>query len=238
MKMKITEKMGNGKMKNGQAWTAGTGTKKRSMIRWGIAGFLVMGLLSGCSGTGEMEAQNQELKSRVESLSAEKESLEGEKESLSSELASVKDQKEEAGKKAAALQATIDEMAKEAVIQDGDVAVKLIGKEDVEKDSSKWIFNSYSKLKFEITNNTDKDIQGIEGKLKIMDLFGKEIIAMGCDFTGHTIPAGETMINDDLSFDINEFINDHMKFYTTAYEDLKSEYTVTQIVFTDGTVKE
>lgn len=71
MKMKTTEKMGHGKMKNGRAGTAGTGTKKRSMIRWGIAGFLVMGLLSGCSGTGEMEAQNQELKSRVESLSAE-----------------------------------------------------------------------------------------------------------------------------------------------------------------------
>ena len=93
-------------------------------------------------------------------------------------------------------------------------------------------------MKFKITNNTDKDIQGIEGKLKIMDLFGKEILTAGCDFTGHTIPAGETVVNDDLSFEINEFINEHMKLYTTAYEDLKSEYTVTQIVFTDGTVKE
>ncbi len=46
------------------------------------------------------------------------------------------------------------------------------------------------------------------------------------------------MVNDDLSFEINEFIDEHMKLYTTAYEDLKSEYTVTQIVFTDGTVKE
>ena len=201
------------------------------VLRYGIVGLLAAGLLSGCSGTGELEAQNQELKSQVESLSAVKESP-------SSELASAKEQKEEAGKKAAALQATIDEMAKEAEIQDGDVVVRLIGKEDVEKDSSKWIFNSYSNLKFEITNNTDKDIQGIEGKLKIMDLFGKEILTAGCDFTGHTIPAGETVVNDDLSFEINEFINEHMKLYTTAYEDLKSEYTVTQIVFTDGTVKE
>ena len=208
------------------------------VLKYGIVGLLAAGLLSGCSGTGELEAQNQELKSQVESLSAVKESLEGEKESLSSELASAKEQKEEAGKKAAALQATIDEMAKEAEIQDGDVVVRLIGKEDVEKDSSKWIFNSYSNLKFEITNNTDKDIQGIEGKLKIMDLFGKEILTSGCDVTGHAIPAGETVVNDDLSFEINEFINEHMKLYTTAYEDLKSEYTVTQIVFTDGTVKE
>ena len=129
------------------------------VLKYGIVGLLAAGLLSGCSGTGELEAQNQELKSQVESLSAVKESLEGEKESLSSELASAK---EEAGKKAAALEATIDEMAKEAEIQDGDVVVRLIGKEDVEKDSSKWIFNSYSNLKFKITNNTDKDIQGIE----------------------------------------------------------------------------
>ena len=206
---------------------------RRLVLRYGIVGLLAAGLLSGCSGTGELEAQNQELKSQVESLSVVKE-----KESLSSELASAKEQKEEAGKKAAALQATIDEMAKEAEIQAGDVVVRLIGKEDVEKDSSKWIFNSYSNLKFEITNNTDKDIQGIEGKLKIMDLFGKEILTAGCDFTGHTIPAGETVVNDDLSFEINEFIDEHMNLYTTAYEDLKSEYTVTQIVFTDGTVKE
>ena len=192
---------------------------RRLVLKYGIVGLLAAGLLSGCSGTGELEAQNQELKSQVESLSAVKESLEGEKESLSSELASAKEQKE-------------------AEIQDGDVVVRLIGKEDVEKDSSKWIFNSYSNLKFKITNNTDKDIQGIEGKLKIMDLFGKEILTAGCDFTGHTIPAGETVVNDDLSFEINEFINEHMKLYTTAYEDLKSEYTVTQIVFTDGTVKE
>ena len=90
---------------------------RRLVLRYGIVGLLAAGLLSGCSGTGELEAQNQELKSQVESLSAVKESLEGEKESLSSELASAKEQKEEAGKKAAALQATIDEMAKEAEIQ-------------------------------------------------------------------------------------------------------------------------
>ncbi len=152
--------------------TAKAGISRRLVLRYGIVGLLAAGLLSGCSGTGELEAQNQDLKSQVESLSAVKESL------------------------------------------------------------------SYSNLKFEITNNTDKDIQGIQGKLKIMDLFGKEILTAGCDFTGHTIPAGETVVNDDLSFEINEFINEHMKLYTTAYEDLKSEYTVTQIVFTDGTVKE
>lgn len=90
---------------------------------------------------------------------------------------------------------------------------------------------------FNITNNTDKPIQGIEGVLVTKDLFGKEIIKSECDFTGHIIQPGETYKNEDLAFEINNFMSDHMELYNTEFKDLKFEYTVKQIVFEDGTVK-
>lgn len=40
-----------------------------------------------------------------------------------------------------------------------------------------------------------------------------------------------------MTYDVNKFINIDMQYYNTDYKDLKFEYTVTQIVFTDGSVK-
>ena len=63
-------------------------------------------------------------------------------------------------------------------------------------------------------------------------------MTIGCAFTGETIAAGATITNDDLSFECNEFMDEHMKLYNEEYKDLKFTYVVKQIVFTDGTVKE
>ena len=54
---------------------------------------------------------------------------------------------------------------------------------------------------------------------------------------GKTIPSGEKVVFDDMTYDVNKFINIDMQYYNTDYKDLKFEYTVTQIVFTDGSVK-
>ena len=60
---------------------------------------------------------------------------------------------------------------------------------------------------------------------------------MHCDFTGETIPAHSSVVNDNLVFEVNEFISDHTQLYMTDLKDLKFEYEVTCIVFTDGTQK-
>jgi len=43
---------------------------------------------------------------------------------------------------------------------------------------------------------------------------------------------------DDLYFDPNQFSDEDMKLYNTAYDDLNFEYAVKSIVFTDGTSKQ
>lgn len=103
------------------------------------------------------------------------------------------------------------------------------------KDVNNWIFSNYVNFVFDITNNSDKAIKGIEGKLTVSDLFGKKIIDIECDFTGHTINSGETYRESDLCFECNEFVDEHMKLYNTDYSDLKFQYNISKIVYSDGT---
>ena len=57
---------------------------------------------------------------------------------------------------------------------------------------------------------------------------------MQCDFTGQTIPANGVVTFSDLSLEINDFMDDHVKLYTTSYEDLQWQYKVSQVVYADG----
>lgn len=51
------------------------------------------------------------------------------------------------------------------------------------------------------------------------------------------IEAGQTEIIDWLSYEVKLYEDDAVKFYSTAYEDLKFDYRISKIVFTDGSVK-
>ena len=113
-------------------------------------------------------------------------------------------------------------------------AIKVTDKSTTPKNTGKWIFSNYVNFVFEVTNNSDKAIKGIEGSLRIDDLFGKEIMEMGCDFTGQTIAPGETYTEKKLSFECNEFVDSHMKLFNTAYDDLVFTYNIDSIVFADG----
>ena len=102
------------------------------------------------------------------------------------------------------------------------------------KNTSNWIFSNYVNFVFDVTNNSDKSIKGIEGMLTVNDLFGKEIIRMGRDFTGHTIDVGATVTIKELSFECNEFMDEDMKLFNTGYTDLQFSYDISNIVYTDG----
>lgn len=102
------------------------------------------------------------------------------------------------------------------------------------KNISNWIFNNYVNLVFDITNNSDKAIKGIEGVLTISDLFGKEIMRANCDFTGQTIEPSCTATINDLCLECNEFNDEHMKVFNTDFSDLQFSYDITNIVYTDG----
>lgn len=180
--------------------------------------------LVACANSTDSSPTGQADKPSYEELESQLEAMTKERDSLKSELDTLK--------------ADIEEAEKETTVQDGDVTVLVTDKTVTPKNTDQWIFSNYVNFVFSITNNTAKDIQGIQGELNISDLFGAEIMTVGCDFTGETIAAGATITNDDLSFECNEFMDEHMKLYNEEYKDLKFTYVVKQIVFTDGTVKE
>lgn len=113
--------------------------------------------------------------------------------------------------------------------------VVLTGKTSHEANYSAWIYSPYIEFTFEITNNSDKAIKGIEGTITFYDLFGKEIKEAGCDFSGHTIAPGETYINEDMNYECNQFRDEDMKLYNTDYSDLQAKYEIKTIVYEDGT---
>ncbi len=118
------------------------------------------------------------------------------------------------------------------------VKVFVSDKINTPKDINNWIFSNYVNIIFELTNNSEKPIKGIEGFLTVKDLFGKEILTCGCDFTGINIQPSDTITVDNLSYECNEFLDTDNQFYTTDYEDLKFEYKIESIVYTDGTAIE
>lgn len=115
------------------------------------------------------------------------------------------------------------------------VKIVVADKTVTPKDADNWIFSNYVNFVFNITNNSNKAIKGIEGILTVNDLFGKKILDIGCDFTGHTIKLGETYTETDMRFECNEFIQEHMKLFNTDYSDLKFQYNITKIIYIDGT---
>lgn len=100
---------------------------------------------------------------------------------------------------------------------------------DVNRYSPRVEFN------FNISNQTNKSIKGIQGVLTIKDLFGEKIMALNCDFTGQTINVNTKVTFDGIGFDINQFMDHHVKVYNEEFEDLIFEYEVSKIVYSDGT---
>lgn len=122
-------------------------------------------------------------------------------------------------------------------VKDDKIILTVENKINHEKDTSAWRFNSFVELVCKIENMTDKEIKGIEGELIVNDLFGKEIMIIDWDITGKDIPANGFITQEGYGLEINEFIGTHMKLYNTDYDDLKFEYNVKQIVYTDGTTE-
>lgn len=117
---------------------------------------------------------------------------------------------------------------------DVPVVVKVVNKKNIPEDIYNGRYSPRVQLTIEVTNNSDKDIKGVSGVLRIKDLFGKDILASTCDFTGQIIKVGRTATYSDLGMDINEFMDDHVKFYNEDYSDLIFEYTVDTIVYNNG----
>ena len=153
---------------------------------------------------------------------------------LKAENEMLKAENEELKKKLAEYEKAEQEKKENETDQEGDVTVQLTGK----TESTDYLSRQFVNFVFTVKNNTEKSIKGVQGKAVFKDLFGDEILTMNCDFVGNTIEPGAEITISDLSMECNRFMNDHVKLYNTALDDLQFEYQLTSIVFTDGTTKQ
>lgn len=141
---------------------------------------------------------------------------------------------EEEGEKTFTCETCGDSYTESIPVRDDKVVVTVISKTNLEEDYNVGRYSDRVEFGFEITNKTDTPIKGVQGILTIYDLFNEEILSIGCDFTGNTIPAGQSISVSDLGIDINQFMDSHVKLYNTNFSDLNFEYKVTNIVYADG----
>ena len=116
-------------------------------------------------------------------------------------------------------------------VKPADIAVTVLNKVNHEANYSAFIYNDYVTFDISVENKTDTNIRGISGYFIINDLFGNTIISIGCDFTGTTIPAGESVEFDDMGIDINQFSDSDRKLYSEKYEDLDFQYIVENVIY-------
>ena len=116
--------------------------------------------------------------------------------------------------------------------------VTVTNKYNLDENWDAGRFSPRIQLDFELSNLSDKEIKGIQEVITIKDMFGEEIKSFNCDFTGNTIPANGKIAVTDIGLDVNEFIDEDVKLYNEVYEDLIFEYTITKIVYSDGTIEE
>ncbi|MBE5825255.1 MAG: hypothetical protein E7307_01325 [Butyrivibrio sp.] len=122
-------------------------------------------------------------------------------------------------------------------VRDEEVVVTVIEKTNLAKNYKQNRYSDRVEMTFRLENMTDRDIKGVQGTLTISDMFGVEIMSSGCDFTGNVIPANSSIDVSGLGFDINEFLDYHVKLYNTALEDLIFSYDISNVIYADGSAK-
>ncbi len=94
-------------------------------------------------------------------------------------------------------------------------------------------FQDQNTFKLKFTNNTGKDIEGVQGVLSFSDLFGNTIKNVNVSYD-EGIKTGESKIYS-AGIDYNQFMDSDIKLKSTDLGKLKYEWHVNTIIYTDGT---
>jgi hypothetical protein len=97
-------------------------------------------------------------------------------------------------------------------------------------------FQQQVTMKFEFQNNTDKDVRGVQGTLKLFDIFGDRITEVGLSYD-EGIPAGQQQTYE-AGTDFNQFSDSDVKLKETKLENLEFEWEIDSVIYADGSEEE
>jgi hypothetical protein len=112
---------------------------------------------------------------------------------------------------------------------------KKVGFEITKKGFSSADFSNRITFTFQLTNNTDKNMEGVEGTVSMNDIFGNAIQEVHLSYD-EGIKAGETKLYS-AGVDYNQFMEKDIKLRGTELSKLKYDWQVSKIVYADGSVE-
>lgn len=114
------------------------------------------------------------------------------------------------------------------------VSLEIVNKSFSEADfASSGSFQDKIRFDLKFTNQTDRDIRGVEGTVTFYDIFDNEIKPMQVSYD-EVIPSGQSRTWKG-GIDYNQFIDADTKLKNTKLENLKYKWSIETILYADGT---
>ena len=128
-------------------------------------------------------------------------------------------------------QETKDEEKKDSI----DTSLTIVLNDVVPYDPNIHDVYSYE-VNFPLTfiNHTNKDIEGFTAITYFYDIFDELLMELDLKYDYGTINANNS-IDWVAAYDINQFKEEDMRFYSVPFENIKFNYEITSIIFSDGT---
>jgi hypothetical protein len=117
------------------------------------------------------------------------------------------------------------------IVQPKKVSLEITNKGFHEADIMSGDFQSQITMDVKFTNETDKEIKGVEGVLTFYDIFDNQIFATKVSYDDG-IPAHASKVWKSV-IDYNEFIDEDVKLKDTELQNLKYKWEVNTIIYKD-----
>lgn len=134
--------------------------------------------------------------------------------------------------RAAAEEAEKAERAKRIEILNAAVDVLLVSKEYIPPDYERMSADDWINIGCVVSNKTEKEVAGVKGSLKIVDMFGGEIFTSVLSIEEVIPPLGKVKWMGAL--DYNQFNKEHQRLRAADLRKIKSFWSAEQIIFSDG----
>lgn len=120
-------------------------------------------------------------------------------------------------------------------VREDKVRIAIASKGEWEPNYLAGFFNPFVAFSYQITNSTEKSIKGVQFKEDVYNIFGECLSTSTCGIQEDEILPGECIVTQEYGTEVYSNDAKLTELLNADLEDLTFEWTVLQIVYTDGT---
>jgi len=115
---------------------------------------------------------------------------------------------------------------------DKAVTVTLLSKRELPSNVEVGRFSEYQEFRIGVQNNGDKPVAGVAGEIKFIDVFDKEVGAVGFRISENIEPGkSATWVGGR---DYNQFLDTHRAVWNLEEKKYKTKFVPDMVVYADG----